>query len=195
MEHNPRVVFERLFGDGGSTDPQARLARMERNRSILDSVTDKVSSLSQDARSPRRHEDRRVPRRDPRHRAAHPARRGAEHPRAAGLRRAGRRARDLRRTCAADVRPAGAGLSERHDARHHVHDGPRVQQPDVSRDRRARRTPSAVAREQRVEPGSAASDQHPSRAAVRVLPAGSCRRRPTATARCWIISRSTTAPA
>ena len=21
MEHNPRVVFERLFGDGGSTDP------------------------------------------------------------------------------------------------------------------------------------------------------------------------------
>jgi len=46
MEHNPRVVFERLFGDGGSTDPKARLARMERNRSILDSVTDKVSSLS-----------------------------------------------------------------------------------------------------------------------------------------------------
>lgn len=47
MEHNPRVVFERLFGDGGSTDARARLARMAKNRSILDSVTDKVASLSQ----------------------------------------------------------------------------------------------------------------------------------------------------
>ena len=45
MEHNPRVVFERMFGDGGSTDPRVRLARMKRNRSILDSVSDKISSL------------------------------------------------------------------------------------------------------------------------------------------------------
>jgi hypothetical protein len=45
MEHNPRVVFERMFGDGGSTDPRVRLARMKRNRSILDSVSDKVTSL------------------------------------------------------------------------------------------------------------------------------------------------------
>ena len=28
MENNPRVVFERLFGDSGSTDPSARLARI-----------------------------------------------------------------------------------------------------------------------------------------------------------------------
>ena len=27
MEINPRAVFERLFGDGDSTDPAARLAR------------------------------------------------------------------------------------------------------------------------------------------------------------------------
>ena len=27
MEHNPRVVFERMFGDGGSTDPAVRRAR------------------------------------------------------------------------------------------------------------------------------------------------------------------------
>lgn len=46
MEHNPRVVFERMFGDGGSTDPRARLARMASNRSILDSVGDKVATLS-----------------------------------------------------------------------------------------------------------------------------------------------------
>jgi hypothetical protein len=45
MEHNPRVVFERMFGDGGSTDPRLRLARMERNRSILDSVNAKIASL------------------------------------------------------------------------------------------------------------------------------------------------------
>ena len=45
MEHNPRVVFERMFGDGGSTDVQSRQARMARNRSILDSVTDKVALL------------------------------------------------------------------------------------------------------------------------------------------------------
>jgi hypothetical protein len=45
MEHNPRVVFERMFGDGGSTDPRLRLARMQRQRSILDSVTSKVADL------------------------------------------------------------------------------------------------------------------------------------------------------
>lgn len=46
MEHNPRVVFERMFGDGGSTDASARQARIERDRSLLDSVTGKVSDLS-----------------------------------------------------------------------------------------------------------------------------------------------------
>ncbi|MDE0827753.1 MAG: DUF1552 domain-containing protein [Vicinamibacterales bacterium] len=45
MENNPRVVFEQMFGDTGSTDPVVRLARMQRDRSILDSVTDKVSDL------------------------------------------------------------------------------------------------------------------------------------------------------
>ena len=45
MEHDPRVVFERLFGDGGSTDPAARRARRASNRSLLDSVREKVSDL------------------------------------------------------------------------------------------------------------------------------------------------------
>ncbi|MEE2963437.1 MAG: DUF1552 domain-containing protein [Acidobacteriota bacterium] len=45
MENNPRVVFEQMFGDSGSTDPAIRLARMQRDRSILDSVTEKVSDL------------------------------------------------------------------------------------------------------------------------------------------------------
>jgi hypothetical protein len=42
---NPRVVFERLFGDAATTDPSVRLARAQRRRSILDSVMDKVSAL------------------------------------------------------------------------------------------------------------------------------------------------------
>jgi len=45
MENNPRAVFERLFGDSGSTDPVARLARMRRDRSILDSITDRAAKL------------------------------------------------------------------------------------------------------------------------------------------------------
>ena len=45
MENDPRVVFERLFGDSGSTDPAVRLARIREDRSILDSVTEKVADL------------------------------------------------------------------------------------------------------------------------------------------------------
>jgi hypothetical protein len=45
MENNPRVVFERLFGDGGTTDPSARLARIGTDKSILDSVTAKTAEL------------------------------------------------------------------------------------------------------------------------------------------------------
>ena len=37
MEINPRVVFERLFGEGGT--PQQRAARLREDRSILDAVT------------------------------------------------------------------------------------------------------------------------------------------------------------
>ena len=44
-ENNPRAVFERLFGDSGSTDPAARLARIQKDQSILDSVSDKISAL------------------------------------------------------------------------------------------------------------------------------------------------------
>ena len=45
MEWNPRAVFERLFGDTGSTDPAVREARLRQHRSILDSVNAKLSSL------------------------------------------------------------------------------------------------------------------------------------------------------
>lgn len=42
---NPRRVFERLFGDGDNTDPKARLARMQEQRSILDFVREETSRL------------------------------------------------------------------------------------------------------------------------------------------------------
>src|SRR5262252_771939 len=48
MEWNPRIVFERLFGDSGSTDRRAREVRLLQHKSILDSVADKLASLRKD---------------------------------------------------------------------------------------------------------------------------------------------------
>jgi hypothetical protein len=48
MEWNPRAVFEKLFGDTGSTDPLARQARLRQHKSILDSVTKKLAALKQE---------------------------------------------------------------------------------------------------------------------------------------------------
>jgi hypothetical protein len=45
VEVNPRAVFERLFGDGQSTDPAARLARMKEDSSILDFMMEDVSRM------------------------------------------------------------------------------------------------------------------------------------------------------
>lgn len=44
-ENNPRVVFERLFGANDSTDARVRDARLAQDRSILDSITDRVKTL------------------------------------------------------------------------------------------------------------------------------------------------------
>ena len=44
-ENNPRVVFERLFGDSSSTDPNARLTRLRQQRSVLDSVGEELAHL------------------------------------------------------------------------------------------------------------------------------------------------------
>jgi len=43
-EINPRLVFERLFGDGGTVEQRTALA--QENRSLLDSVTDEITRLS-----------------------------------------------------------------------------------------------------------------------------------------------------
>src|SRR6185369_6693671 len=43
MEINPRVVFDRMFGDGAT--PQERLERIQRQRSILDTVNNQIRRL------------------------------------------------------------------------------------------------------------------------------------------------------
>src|SRR5207247_2138735 len=43
MENSPQVVFEKLFGDGGSAEQ--RLARKREDRSILDSVVEQTLGL------------------------------------------------------------------------------------------------------------------------------------------------------
>ena len=47
IENNPRALFERLFGSSGTTDPEARLARMRRDRSLLDAVNGELKYLGQ----------------------------------------------------------------------------------------------------------------------------------------------------
>jgi hypothetical protein len=46
-ENDPRVVFERLFGASDSTDARVRAARLQQDKSILDSVTARVKQLQQ----------------------------------------------------------------------------------------------------------------------------------------------------
>lgn len=52
IENRPRAVFERLFGD--SSDPAVRMARIQKEKSILDSVTEAASDLMKKVS----HEDR-----------------------------------------------------------------------------------------------------------------------------------------
>ncbi|MEO8100223.1 MAG: DUF1552 domain-containing protein [Acidobacteriota bacterium] len=46
MEINPRVIFERLFGDGGSAEQ--RKIRLDEDRSILDHIVSQVPGLQRD---------------------------------------------------------------------------------------------------------------------------------------------------
>jgi hypothetical protein len=46
MENSPQVVFEKLFGDGGTTEQ--RLTRKREDRSILDAITEETLGLKKD---------------------------------------------------------------------------------------------------------------------------------------------------
>ena len=48
VEWNPRAVFEKLFGDSGTTGRAAREARLRQHKSILDSVSGKLADLKRE---------------------------------------------------------------------------------------------------------------------------------------------------
>ena len=138
MEVNPRIVFERMFGDGGTPGAAAGAgARGSQHPRFGEGSRGRPAERRLGAGD--RVEGRRVPRFDARDRAADPGRREAERrvaDRAAGS--PDRRARELRRAREADVRPGGAGVPGRHHARLHAAARPRADQPAVSVHRRAR---------------------------------------------------------
>jgi hypothetical protein len=48
MENHPRTVFERLFGDSGSTNREPRERRLAQKESLLDSVNEKLRALQRE---------------------------------------------------------------------------------------------------------------------------------------------------
>jgi hypothetical protein len=44
-ENNPRVLFQRMFGSSDSTDSRVRAARLRQDRSLLDSINERVNEL------------------------------------------------------------------------------------------------------------------------------------------------------
>ena len=130
MEINPRVVFDRLFGDGANA--QERLERIEQERSILDAVTGQVRRLQGGLGATDRNRvaeyldtvreiERRIC-------AGEKDRRQSRDRRTGDADRRSRRSRNAHQV---DVRPDGGGLPGRHHPRFHVHDGARGELPDL----------------------------------------------------------------
>ena len=113
MEWNPRAVFEKLFGDTGSTDRAAREARLRQHKSLLDSVNEKLASLRAELGPQDRVKVEQYTEavRDVERRIR--ARGAAGRSRAAGHGPAAGRAAGVRRSPGADARSAAARVSER----------------------------------------------------------------------------------
>ena len=186
MEINPRKVFERMFGQGGSARGAA--ARHGEDRSILDAVTQQIDDLQ---RSLGRNDSR-----DASNDYLESVREIERRLQVAGTRAAGREL---------DLPPApvgipfkfeehiklmydlGARLSGQHHARVHVHGGARGEQPDLSAGRRPRRAPRDVAPpEPAGEDREAREDPDVPHRAVRRVPPEARTTSRTATARCSI---------
>ena len=127
---NPRVVFERLFGDGTSAEERRR--DRQRNASILDAVVGQLGCVQDQPRRRRQGARRHLRRQHPRARAPHPHRHG-ELGEGAGGRRAVRAAGEQARALPPDVRPDGAGVRGRHHAVDHVHARPRSERRQLPR--------------------------------------------------------------
>jgi hypothetical protein len=149
METNPRVVFERLFGVPGT--PAQRQARSRRNRSILDAVMVKTRALEQGLAGQDRTRLADYLRTSGRSSGGSRRRKRSRRATSACRRRADGRARRARRARGAAVRFARGRVAGRSDARRIVHDGPRRHLPELPRDWRHRRAPSALAPRQQSE--------------------------------------------
>ena len=197
MENDPRSVFERLFGDqrqhrsGGAAGAHQAGPQHPRLRHRARSPGSTAASGPGDQL-----EVRRVPRFGARRRAPDPEGRGAELARAAGRRSADGHPDRLRGARQADDGSAGARLPDRPDARQHVHAGARGQQPRLSRDRRLRFAPSAVAPPERGgQARTAAQDQRVPLPAVRASGREAGEDPRGRRARCSTTRSSSTAPA
>ena len=158
-EAHPRKVFERLFGDGGSSAD--RLAEMRKNASLLDWMQSDIARLQRKLGPSDRSKvseyldsvrevERRIQKAEAVDRRFAPAR----------SRPARRRARQIFRPCEADDRPPGSGMAGRCDARDRVPARPRDQQSRLYGNRHRRRTPSADAqRRQSDHAGKVRGDQ------------------------------------
>ncbi len=170
MEINPRVVFERMFGWESTKDQ--RQARLRTDRSVLDVVTADLSDLSRAVGpSDRARLDEYLEHVRGTERRIQQAERRARTE-LAWCRGARRRAGVVRGSRAAALRPAGARLRDRPDARLHLHAVPRVQRADVSEHRRHRAAPHGLAHAgTRRAHRRAHPRQHLPPAAVRQVPA------------------------
>ena len=172
-ENNPRLVFERLFGNGGTTAQRVALAH--ENRSILDSVTADFARLARTlGPQDRTHVDSYLEAvREVERRIAAVEKLGDD----AGL-PALERPRGIPENFGehvqADVRAAVARVPGRHHARRHVHARPRAELPHLSRDRLQRRPSRRVApRRSAGADREARATQHVSDRALRGLPRAS----------------------
>ena len=136
-EAHPRIVFERLFGEGGNA--AARRAALRSRASLLDSFSEDIARLKQRVGVPDRvrvdqyldsvrEVERQIQRAEAGGDGQHDARSGS----------AGGRSRGVRRPREAHVRPADSGVPGGHHARHHVPAHARAEQSHVSGDRRRR---------------------------------------------------------
>jgi len=140
MEMNPRVVFERLFGDGDSTDAAARLKSLNEQRSILDYISGDIDRL-ETGLGPRdrgklseyleaiRDIERRIQKAEEQNATI----KMPLMERPAGVPRGIRRARQV------DDGSAGARVPGGSDARAHLHDRARGQQSKLPQHRGLRR--------------------------------------------------------
>ena len=191
-EAHPRIVFERLFGEGGSAAD--RRAALKRRASLLDSVTEEISRLKNQlgpadrARVGQyletvREVERRIQKAE-----------AATDDTLPDLDRPVGVPAVLRRPRPADVRPPGAGAPGGRHPGHHLPARPRDQHPDLPRDRRPRPAPPAHAPRERPRQDREDGQDQP-RSTCRSSPSSSRSWRPRrrATARCWTIRSTSTA--